>query len=258
VSQAPVTERPARPLEPDLVRDLGETIAHRLWDGHDASLAETPEIRAQLPRFDGTGRRREVELFIRNVGDRLAVAARRDFAVAVHPVQVSSKLWLIEELARLCDLATSSLTMLGAWYGILPLLINWTLPAPPTRMVCVDNDPAVGEAGARIIGSLYANIEYRCADAMELDYESLGTEQSPVVINTICEHLRDVHGWWSRVPPGQLVALQNNNYTACPDHISSVASLEDFKRQVPLSELLFEGVLHLPPWLDRFMLIGRR
>ena len=52
---------------------------------------------------------------------------RREFAISVHPVQVGSKLWLIDELGRHCDFSASSLVMLGAWYGILPLIINWRL-----------------------------------------------------------------------------------------------------------------------------------
>ena len=51
-----------------------------------------------------------------------------------------------------------------------------------------------------MIGSLYANIEYRCADAMELDYSDLDTRYPPVVINTICEHLPDLADWWARIP----------------------------------------------------------
>ena len=108
-----------------------------------------------------------------------------------------------------------------------------------------------------MIGSIYSNIEYRCADAMELDYNVLDTRRPPVIINTICEHLADPSAWWARIPSGQLVAVQSNNYTACPDHISCVFSTEQFKHQCPMSELLFEGTLHFPEG-DRFMLIGQR
>jgi hypothetical protein len=92
---------------------------------------------------------------------------------------------------------------------------------------------------------------------MELDYSDLDTRYSPVLINTICEHLPDTAGWWARIPRGQLVVVQNNNYTECPDHINCVQSTEQFRQQCPFSELLFEGILHFPE-LDRFMLIGRR
>lgn len=243
-------------LSSNLIRDLTRQISNHVMEGH-GRLAQAAPIREQLARCDAIGRRGEVEQFVENFDDEVTNDLRREFAISMHPAQVGSKLWLIEELGRHCDLSALSLVILGAWYGILPLIINWRLTNPPRQMICIDSDAAVCEAGARMIGPLYANIEYRCADAMELDYSALDTRHPPVVINTICEHLADPAGWWARVAHGQLVVVQSNNYTACPDHINCVYSTEQFKQQCPLSELLFEGVLHFPEG-DRFMLIGRR
>lgn len=240
-----------------LVSELGEAIAMHLWD-HDGPVLEAPSVAPFLERVAETGRGREVETFVRHIDAVIAAAARRDFAVAVHPVQVRSKLWLLDELAKHCDLAGSSLLVLGGWYGILPLLANWRLTSPPPQMVSIDIDGAVVEAGERIVGTMYSNVEYRRVDAMDLDYEALGLEHPAVVLNTICEHLTDVAGWWDRIPHGQLVALQSNNHRGCADHVSAVDSVDEFKRQLPMAELLFEGALELPPWLDRYMLIGRR
>jgi hypothetical protein len=78
------------------------------------------------------------------------------------------------------------------------------------------------------------------------------------VINTSCEHVLGLTDWWAHVPPGQLVVLQSNNYQGCPDHVNCVHSLGQFKHQVPMSDVLFEGVLHPADDLDRFMLIGHR
>jgi len=71
------------------------------------------------------------------------------------------------------------------------------------------------------------------------------------------EHLPDIGSWWNRLPPGQLVVLQSNNYFPWPDHVNCVHDVEEMKGQTPLSQVLFEGTLQLPV-LDRFMLIGRR
>ena len=251
-----MSTRPENVLPSDLVRELGLQMSNHLMEGH-GPLVQAYFVREQLAHCDAIGRRAEVEQFVQNFDDEVTDKMRREFAISVHPVQVGSKLWLIDELGRHCDLAASSPVMLGAWYGILPLIINWRLASPPRQMVCIDSDSAVCEAGARMIGSLYANIEYCCADAMELDYNGLNTRYLPVVINTICEHLPDLADWWGRLPRGQLVVLQNNNYTECPDHINCVQSIGQFRQQCPLSEILFEGVLHFPE-LDRFMLIGRR
>ena len=256
MSEISMSTPPTKVLPSDLVRELGLQMSNHVMEGH-GPLAQAHIVREKLARCDAIGRRGEVEQFVQNFDDEVTDNMRREFAISVHPVQVGSKLWLIDELGRHCDLSASSLVMLGAWYGILPLIINWRLANPPRQMVCIDSDPAVCEAGARMIGSLYAHIEYRCADAMELDYSGLDTRYPPVVINTICEHLPDLAGWWGRIPHGQLVVVQNNNYTECPDHINCVHSTEQFRQQCPLSELLFEGALHFPE-LDRFMLIGRR
>jgi len=188
--------------------------------------------------------------------DALPPAERKGIVEAFDEVQVRSKLWLIDELARVLDLTGVELLVLGAWYGTLPLLCNLRLQRPPARMLCVDLDPHPCQVGAEVIGSLYPNIGYRCADAMTYDYDTPGS-QATVLVNTICEHLPDIAGWWHRLPPGQLVVLQSNNYFPCPDHVNCVRSLAEMTQQTPLSEVLFEGVLPLSLF-DRFMLIGRR
>lgn len=243
-------------LTPALTRGLTTELSRQLREA-DGGLAEATGIRRLLDRCDAAGRRREVEQLV-SEADKLTGSARRDFATALHPVQVRSKLWLIDELARRRELATSSLVVLGGWYGVLPLLINWRLATPPRQMVCIDIDDSVCEIGARLIGALYANIEHRCADLTELDYTELAERPGTVVINTSCEHVPGLVDWWGRVPRGQLVVLQSNNYEGCPDHVNCVHDLDQFKHQTPMSDLLFEGVLHVADDLDRFMLIGHR
>jgi hypothetical protein len=187
--------------------------------------------------------------------DLLTIEEQTQFLSAMDEVQIRSKLWLIDELDRYRDLAATRLVVLGAWYGILPLLINWRVRRPPAHMICIDVDLRVCEVGRQIIGSMYDNIAYQCADVMDLDYDALGKDPGTVVINTICEHLPNLPDWWARLPAGQFVALQSNNYFACPDHVSAVRSIDELKQQAPLSRLLFEGVLPLSI-MDRYMLIG--
>lgn len=182
---------------------------------------------------------------------------RRSFADALDETQTSSKLWLIGELSRHTELAGATVVVVGAWYGILPLLINWTVPVRPARMLCVDIDPAACALGRQVVGALYPNVEFEVADAMRLDYARLSPGRPPIVVNTICEHLPDVPGWWRLIPAGTLVAMQSNNYAACPDHVNWVPGVAAMKAQTPLSTVLFEGELPTSV-LDRFMLIGRR
>ena len=248
----------------ELVHDLGAAICRHLWSGDGGPLARARDVRSAVDGCPDGPRRAELERFVQRAGE-LPDAAWRDFALAMHPVQIRSKLWLIDELAAVRDPAGATIVVLGAWYGILPLLLNWRLRVALERMVCVDIDRAVCELAARTFGSLSGNVEYICADMRELDLAAFGEPASMVVVNTSCEHVRGLQAWWSRVPDGQLVVLQSNNLRACADHVNCVRSLTEFKGQVPMSDVLFEGAMHLTdegliggPDLDRFMLIGHR
>jgi hypothetical protein len=77
-----------------------------------------------------------------------------------------------------------------------------------------------------------------------------------LVVNTACEHLGDFAGWSRRIPPGQLVALQSNDYFACTEHVNCVPDLDAFRAEAPLAEVLFAGARPQKKY-TRFMLIGR-
>jgi hypothetical protein len=222
----------------------------------DTDVALPPELLSAISQSSARTVWLDLERFEQKLS-RLSPQARAGVLGAMDEVQIRSKLWLIDELSRCRDLATTRLVVLGAWYGVLPLLINWRTARPPRRMVCIDFDLGVCEVGQALIGAMYDNITYECADVMDLDYDMLGKNPATVVINTICEHLPQLGDWWRLLPGGQFVVLQSNNYFACPDHVNAVHSLDELKHLVPLSKLLFEGVLPLPI-MDRYMLIGHR
>jgi SAM-dependent methyltransferase len=232
----------------DILVDLGIALCPRGPVATPRSVAEVVE------RCEDAGRRSELQELIHRV-DGQAPSERAAIVQALDEVQVRSKLWLIDELTRLRDLADAELLVLGAWYGMLPLLFNLRLERPPRSMICVDIDPRPCAVGQEVIGSMYPNIRYHCADVMEYDYEGPGENAPTVVVNTICEHLPDVANWWRRLPRGRLVVLQSNNYFPCPDHVNCVRGLDEMREQTPLSEVLYEGVLPLSLF-DRFMMIG--
>jgi hypothetical protein len=189
--------------------------------------------------------------------DNLSSADRLHFAASVDEVQIRSKLWLIRELTHRTDLADAYMIVLGAWFGVLPLLIDLSLDRPPARMVCIDVDGGAVDLGRRVVQPLYSNIDYLVADAMDLDYADIARQPSSVLVNTICEHLDDVPGWWAQVASGQFAVLQSNNYDLCRDHVNCVASVEEMHAQTPMATVLYQGALHLPIF-DRFMLVGIR
>lgn len=232
-----------------ILLDLSAALCPR----EDPAPMPAPEV---IERCEDPRRRSELRALVDRI-HALPTSERDAMLEAVDNIQISSKLWLIDELTRLTDLAGCELLVLGAWYGVLPLLLNLRLEQTPKRMVCIDFDPDACRLGEEVIGSMVPNVEYRCADVMDYDYEAWSRHPATVVVNTICEHLPDVDRWWGRIPPGQFVALQSNNYLRCPDHVNCARSLADMKEQTPLSEVLFEGMLPLSLF-DRFMIIGRR
>ncbi len=243
-----------------LAADQVELLTTALWrhtqqDGTGGPLAGATDIRRVIDSAE-PATARELQALVEQI-DTLSPDTQRAFTAAVDEVQVRSKLWLIDELTRLRDLDGATLIVLGAWYGILPLLINWRLDRPPARMVCVDISADACTLGQQMIGARYPNIEYQVGDAMDLDYPGLARDPSLVLINTICEHLPDAAGWWARIPAGQQCVLQSNNYDLCRDHVNCVKNLEEMKAQTPFTRLQFAGVLPLPIF-DRFMLIGHR
>ena len=71
--------------------------------------------------------------------------------------------------------------------------------------------------------------------------------------------------WWERLPEGSSPRCRATTYGYCPDHVNCVENVGELKRQLPMSEVLYEGTRHLTdegllgrPDLVRFMVIGRR
>ncbi|PTM40902.1 SAM-dependent methyltransferase [Bosea sp. 124] len=181
-----------------------------------------------------------------------------DLWIAFNHKQIGSKRWLVDALAGTMPHPQGPVWVLGAWYGVLGalLLADERLAIP--AVVSVDLDPSCAPVAERLNRRHVAAGRFRTvtADMMTLDFAA----QSPapgLVINTSCEHLSDVPGWLSTLPPGLPLLLQSNDYVREPDHRSCVASLDAFKAQAGLSETLFAGALPTKNY-TRFMLIGRR
>ena len=240
----------------DVVQDLTARVWCHVLDGSPASLTSSPELHNIIGRCESEERRQELWAFVERLS-ALRIAEQREFVPAIDDIQVRSKLWLIEQLCTRRDLKDATILILGAWFGVLPLLLNWRLAEPPRRMICVDISADACALGRRVTGALYSNVKYEVADAFALDYSDLGAHSHSVLVNTICEHLINAGDWWTGVRPGQLSVLQSNNYEQCRDHVNCVRNLEEMKAQTPLAETWFEGVLPLSLF-DRFMLIGRK
>jgi hypothetical protein len=240
----------------DLLLEITAQMWHQVRNDSHTPLTSSPTLQPLIERWPDHSQRRQLQLLVERI-QALAPEDRRQFVESLDEVQIRSKLWLIDELANHRDLDDRVVVFLGAWFGILPLLVDLTVDRPPRRMICIDNDARACALGEQVIGPVSPTIEYQVADVMDIDYAHLLPDRSGVVVNTICEHLHDVRSWWQSIPHGQFCVLQSNNYTPCPDHVNCVQDLREMKAQTPMAQLCFEGMLALPI-LDRFMLMGSR
>jgi len=74
-----------------------------------------------------------------------------------------------------------------------------------------------------------------------------------LVINTSCEHMDNT--WFEKLPQGQMVLLQTNDYCESEQHSNCCEDLEAVKAKYPMSEILYAGELDTQLY-NRFMLIG--
>lgn len=177
-------------------------------------------------------------------------------AISFNEDQVDSKLWLIDRLPEAIDLPSQRVVILGAWFGLLALMLHRLAPRPPAEVVCVDIDEGVCSRARQVLSVLPVPPRVLPADMLGLDYRALGEGRPTLFVNTSCEHLHDFDGWRSRIPAGARLVLQSNDHAGCSEHVNWVPSLEAFEAQARLAEVEFRGTLPLEVF-QRFMLIGR-
>ena len=91
----------------------------------------------------------------------------------------------------------------------------------------------------------------------EIDLLKSYENQPDIVINTSCEHMWNMKDL--KLEGNILYAFQSNNFTPETAHINCPKNLEDFKNQVELKEIEFEGEIPFHDHKDdykRFLLIG--
>jgi hypothetical protein len=194
--------------------------------------------------------------FLRDVLKALTTHQAPGIAVALNKNQMASKRWLADSLHAAAGGRYERVMILGGWIGALAAILMHDRRFNIGRIVSVDIDPAC----APIALSLNAThvqagrFEARTADMREIDY---ARERFDLVINTSCEHVEDFERFYERVPDGQQLVLQSNDYASCAEHVNCVPDLAAFRRQAPMDELLYEGERRMRRY-TRFMLIGRK
>lgn len=166
--------------------------------------------------------------------------------------QLKSKEWLIRNLRKNVNKFVS-IDIHGGWVGVLASML-FQSDIYITNIRSIDIDPTCEPIAnmmnkkEEMFGRFRAITADMCAIRSDAD----------VIINTSCEHItQDQYDLWlSGMPHNSLFVLQSNNYDI-PEHVRTAQSLEEFKTQCGLENILWEGELELPLY-KRWMIIGRK
>ncbi len=196
---------------------------------------------------------------------------RSDLGNALNKKQTACKMWLLDELHAAVGGKIGVVHILGGWYGVLAALLLNDPRFDVREAISIDIDPACEVIAGNLNATQVAAGRFRSltGDLHAVDYsgghsvlrqpdgETRRLTHPDLVINTSCEHLERFEDWYARLPAGMLQVLQSNDYFECDEHVNCVESLEAFRRQAPMREILFAGTLRLDRY-TRFMLIGRK
>ncbi|MHA1600178.1 MAG: class I SAM-dependent methyltransferase [Alphaproteobacteria bacterium] len=178
--------------------------------------------------------------------------------------QIVSKTWLADKVHETLGGHFGTVYVLGGWYGLLGAIFLNDPKFRFGRVLSFDIDPGCAPVAERLNAEYVASDRFKAitADACALDYQCLDDSSGSgavmnLVINTSCEHMPSAEAWYGRLPTGILQAFQSNDYFDCDEHVNCIKDLAAFKRQVPMTELLYEGALQRKHY-SRFMLIGRK
>lgn len=191
--------------------------------------------------------------------DILATLTRHQEAgigVALNKNQMASKRWLAGSLYAAVGGHLGRVLILGGWIGALAAVLLHDRRFTIDRIVSLDIDPR-WEPVALSLNATHVRagrFEARTADMREIDHAA---ERADLVINTSCEHVIEFDRWYARVPDGQRLVLQSNDYVACAEHVNCVPDLAAFRAQAPMRDVQFAGQRTMRRYV-RFMLIGRK
>ena len=198
------------------------------------------------------------------IRDALSTLVHHDepaLAQALNKNQIASKMWLADTLAESVGRDLGNVLILGGWFGVLGAVLLHDPRFAISRVVSLDIDPRCAAIALAVNATHVRAGKFTAltADMLDYDYGSEGSPRSTedLVVNTSCEHVEDLDRWYRRIPAGQLLALQSNDYFACNEHVNCVPDLAAFRAQVPMREVLYAGERKFRRYV-RFMLIGRK
>lgn len=203
----------------------------------------------------------------------------RRFGQAFSKGQIKSKMWALDTIESLgLHKSLRSVLVLCGWYGILNRMMfdRWGSDGIE-RSRSVDVDPDCEAIADKINHpELVSSWKFKAStkDIFDLSYGSADQNyevhlplknkkgevweepaQYDIIINTSCEHIPNFKEWYDKIPDGQLLLLQSNDYFEHEEHCNCVNSTAEFREQTPMQNRLFSGALPLEKY-TRYMVIG--
>ena len=189
--------------------------------------------------------------------------------------QIKSKIWLVEELAKI-DTNYDNVAIMAGWFSQIKTIYDKRLTYSKMRIVELDKEACETSDYIFNISNL-ENYKVKSVNASineltlhkngyEWDVENFkdGTKYGEkflpdLIVNTSAEHMTEE--WFHQIRFKQLendpiVAVQSNNLFDIPEHINCVHSVDHMKKKFPMREILYEGELQLKGY-KRVMLIGK-
>ena len=210
-----------------------------------------------------------IHMYERNGGN---IAILND---AMSRSQLKSKIWLIEELAKI-KTNYDNVAVMAGWYGQIKSIYDKRLTYAKMRIIELDKTAC--ETSDYIFN--LSNLENYKVKSVNADINNLTLHKNgyewdvenfkevskytekflpDLIINTSAEHMTEE--WYNQIrfkelESNPIVALQSNNMFDGDGHINCVHSVDHMKKKFPMKEILYEGELQLKGY-KRVMLIGR-
>jgi len=194
--------------------------------------------------------------------------------------QMKSKIWLIDELAKIKDILPSgcfyNILILAGWFGQLRSIYDKKLTYRKMRFLDIDREACQTSDYIFNLSDLENyKVKAVCADVNQLNLHKNGYEWDvenfkentkytekylpDLIVNTSAEHMTE--DWFHQIrfkeiESNPIVAIQSNNMFDGEGHINCVYSADHMKKKFPMKEVLYEGELQLKGY-KRVMIIGR-
>ena len=194
--------------------------------------------------------------------------------------QMKSKIWLIDELAKIKDTlplgAFYNILILAGWFGQLRSIYDKKLTYRKMRFLDIDREACQTSDYIFNLSDLENyKVKAVCADVNQLNLHKNGYEWDvenfkentkytekylpDLIINTSAEHMTEE--WFHQIrfkemESNPVVAIQSNNMFDGDGHVNCVYSVDHMKKKFPMKEVLYEGELQLKGY-KRVMIIGR-